>query len=226
MTDASGGSFLYNDDCALLAHRCRTKESNGGNGSMVAETRENGSRLVSLIQGIKNLVGAGMYLLLLGLVLEGLAVVVRPWISFSISLDPEAQILSTVLCVGACLLGVIWFNRSLNLIKVHLLDGEAELITSGPFAYVRHPLYATLLMTIPPLFVVWFSDLLFLVPWVLLTVVAHSLVRIEERGLAEAFGQDYERYRIYVPALLPYKGAGGKRYRRQDHDLGNRAQSY
>jgi protein-S-isoprenylcysteine O-methyltransferase Ste14 len=215
MTDASGGLFLYNANWDLLAHRRRTDKSNGGSRPVATAIREHKSKLVSLMRGIRNLIGAGMYLLLLGLVLEGLAVVIQPWISFPISLAPEAQILLTVLFVGACLLGVIWFNRSLNLIKVHLLDGKNELITSGPFVYVRHPLYATLLTTIPPLLVVWFSDLLFLVPWVLLVVVAHSLVRVEERGLAEAFGQDYERYRKYVPALLPYKGAGGKRYRRE-----------
>ena len=77
-----------------------------------------------------------MHLLLLGLFLEGLAVVVQQWISFPISLASEAQILFTVLCVAVCLLSAIWFNRSLNLIKVHLLDGKNELITSGPFAYV------------------------------------------------------------------------------------------
>jgi protein-S-isoprenylcysteine O-methyltransferase Ste14 len=180
---------------------------------MVAEIKENKSKLVSLIRGIKDLLGVGMHLLLLGLFLEGLAVVVQQWISFPISLASEAQILFTVLCVAVCLLSATWFNRSLNLIKVHLLDGKNELITSGPFACVRHPLYSTLVMTIPPLVVVWFSDLLFSVPWVLIVVVAHPLVRVEERGLIEAFGQDYERYRKYVPALLPYKGAAGKRYR-------------
>jgi protein-S-isoprenylcysteine O-methyltransferase Ste14 len=112
-----------------------------------------------------------------------------------------------------CLLGAIWFNRSLNLIKVHLLNGKNELITDGPFAYVRHPLYSTLVMTIPPLAIIWLSDLLFFVPWVLVLVLSHPLVRLEEQALIRAFGQDYQRYRRYVPALIPYKGAGGKRYR-------------
>jgi protein-S-isoprenylcysteine O-methyltransferase Ste14 len=180
---------------------------------MVTEIKENQSKPVSLVRGIKDLLGVGIYLLLFGLFIDGLAVIIQQWISFPISLAFETQILFTVLCVTVCLLGAIWFNRSLNLIKVHLLHGKNELITGGPFAYVRHPLYSTLVMTVPPLVIVWLSDLLFFVPWVLIVIISHPLVRFEERGLIDAFGQDYERYRRYVPALIPYKGAGGRRYR-------------
>jgi protein-S-isoprenylcysteine O-methyltransferase Ste14 len=179
---------------------------------------ENESKPFSLLRGIENLVGVGMHLLLLGLFLEGLTLFVRQWISCPISLTSETQVLLTVPCVAVCLLGAIWFNRSLNLVRVHLLSGKTELITNGPFAYVRHPLYSTLLITIPPLVIVWLSDLLFFIPWVLILVVSHYLVRLEEQGLIEVFGRDYERYQRYVPALLPYKGAGGQRYREDCDD--------
>jgi protein-S-isoprenylcysteine O-methyltransferase Ste14 len=182
---------------------------------VATETPDN--TLLLLLTAIKNLVGVGVHLLLLGLFLEGLTLVVRQWVSFPIWLSFEARVLLTVPCVTACLLGGIWFNRSLDLIGVHLSHGENELIIHGPFAYVRHPLYATLLIFVPPLVVVWLSDLLFLVPWVLMLVISHYVVRLEERGLVEEFGQEYERYRRYVPALLPYKGNGGRRYR-EDRD--------
>jgi predicted transporter len=89
---------------------------------------ENESKPFSLLRGIENLVGVGMHLLLLGLFLEGLTLFVRQWISFPISLTSETQVFLTVPCVAACLLGAIWFNRSLNLIRVHLLNGKTELI--------------------------------------------------------------------------------------------------
>ena len=174
---------------------------------------ESESRPSSLLGRFQSLAGAGIHLLFLSLLLEGLTLAARRRISFPIPLALETQVLLTIPCVTVCLLGAMWFNRSLNLIRVHLLNGKNELITHGPFAYVRHPLYSTLLMTIPPLVVIWLSDLLFLIPWVLILVVSHYAVRLEERGLIAVFGRDYERYRRYVPALLPYKGAGGRRYR-------------
>jgi protein-S-isoprenylcysteine O-methyltransferase Ste14 len=159
-------------------------------------------------------VGAGIHVLLAGLLLEGTTFGVQRWVSFPLSLSVEMQILMTVPCIALCLFGVIWFNRSLNLIKIHLLAGKYRLITHGPFSYVRHPLYATLVITIPPLAIIWRSDLLFIFPWVLIVIVSHSIVRLEERKLLKIFGDEYKRYQRYVPPLLPIKGNGGRRYRK------------
>jgi len=187
---------------------------------MGARRSEAEFKLLSLLTGLKNLFGVGLYLLLLGLVLEGLTFVLWQWVSFPIPLAVEAQILLTIPFAAACILGVIWFNRTLNLIKAHLLGGRHELVTHGLFAYVRHPLYATIMMTIPPLVIVWTADLLFFVPWFLIVIASHWVVACEERSLVEAFGEEYERYRRYVPALLPYKGAAGRLYREHSDSSG------
>ena len=166
----------------------------------------------SFISSLKNLLGVGPYLLLVGIVLEGLTVVIQQWAYFPISLDSSIKILLTIPLVVVCLLGLIWFNRSLNLIRVNFSNGENNLITCGPFTYVRHPLYSALIITIPPLVIIWFADLLFFIPWILIILVSHLIVSIEERGLIEAFGEEYKNYRKYVPALIPYKGPVGKRF--------------
>ncbi len=178
------------------------------------------NQLLALMRGLKNLFGVGLYLLLLGLLLEGLTVILWQWVSIPIPLTLEAQVLLTVPCAAACILGVIWFNHTLNLIKAHLLGGQHELVTHGLFTYVRHPLYATIMMTIPPLVIVWFADLVFFIPWILIVIASHYIVAFEERGLVETFSEEYERYRRYVPALLPYKGAGGRHYRERGDDSG------
>lgn len=169
--------------------------------------------------GFKNMVGVGLYLLILGLGLEALTLLLRQWIAFPINLILSAQIILTIPCAAFCILGVIWFNLSFR--PTELLEGEVELVTHGPYGYVRHPIYAILMLTIPPLFIIWFADLIFTAPWVLTTLLSPYLVRLEERSLVERFGQDYIAYRGYVPALLPFKGDGGRRFRedRDDPDL-------
>ena len=179
---------------------------------MAAEMPDTTSTLCSLLRGIKSLVGAGIHLLLVGFSLEGITLGIQQWFSFPLSLTVETQIFMTVPCIASCLFSVIWFNRSLNLREVHLLNGKDELITHGPFSYVRHPLYATLMITMPPLAVIWRSDLIFIAPWILIVIASHYIVRIEERELIKTFGDDYKRYQTHVPALLPLKGPAGKRY--------------
>lgn len=168
----------------------------------------------SLINRFKNLLGAGPYLLLLGLVFESLTIFIRRWISFPVSLSSVMQIILTILCIIVFLFCMTWFHRSLNLIKVNLLDEKRELITHGPFSYVRHPLYSTLLLTTPPMLIIWFSDLLFIIPWVVILILSHYIVILEERKLISIFGDNYQKYKRFVPALLPLKGNGGKLYRR------------
>jgi len=168
---------------------------------------------VSLLKRFKNLLGVGPHLILLGLLLEVLTLALWSRISFPIPLAARTQVILSLLCLMICFTGMTWFHRSLNLIRVNLLDGENRLITRGPFNYVRHPLYATLLLTFPLLPILWCQDLLFLIPWILLIALAHLVVKREERRLLRIFGKEYEDYRRFVPALLPYKGAGGKRFR-------------
>lgn len=162
-------------------------------------------------EGIKNLLGMGHYLLLLGLGLEVLTLFLRRWISFPIRPSLGLQIALTVPCLLTCLAGVAWFNLSFRPAK--LLEGDKELVTHGPYGYVRHPLYSVLMLSLPPLLIIWLEDLLFIAPWVLTVLLSHYVVRLEERGLVRRFGTDYSAYRQYVPALLPLKGNGGRRYR-------------
>jgi protein-S-isoprenylcysteine O-methyltransferase Ste14 len=181
---------------------------------MIVEMPDHTSTSGSFLSDIRSLLGAGFHLLLVGSFLEGITLAIQQWISCPFSVTFKTQVFMTVPCIALCLFGVIWFNRSLNLIEVHLLHAREELITHGPFSYVRHPLYATLMITMPPLVIIWRSDLIFIAPWILIVITSHYIVRIEERKLLKTFGDDYKRYQTHVPALLPFKGGGGQRYQR------------
>lgn len=163
--------------------------------------------------GLRKLWGVGLYLLIIALLVEGVTMSVHQRISFPFMVTRNVQVWLTLILGCLCVAGLIWFNASLNLIKVNLLDGERTLVTHGPFSYVRHPLYAILLLTALPLTIVWSADGLFVIAWFVILMLSHVLVLKEERGLREEFGEAYTTYRQYVPALLPYKGNGGRRYR-------------
>jgi protein-S-isoprenylcysteine O-methyltransferase Ste14 len=70
------------------------------------------------------------------------------------------------------------------------------------------------MMTLPPLLIIWFADILFFIPWIIIIAVSNLVVSIEERGLVVVFGEAYKEYRRNVPALMPYKGAVGKRLKK------------
>lgn len=79
---------------------------------------------------------------------------------------------------------------------------EPELVTSGPYAVVRHPIYTGLLLAIVG------SSLAINVIGLLLAVVLganfyHSAI-VEERNMAAAFPSEYPKYRARTKLMLPF----------------------
>jgi protein-S-isoprenylcysteine O-methyltransferase Ste14 len=78
-----------------------------------------------------------------------------------------------------------------------------ELIRSGPYAYVRHPIYTGLLAAVLGTVIV--SDTVRAV--IGLAIIAAALVRklsTEEGFMRETFPDQYPRYSAEVPALIPF----------------------
>jgi protein-S-isoprenylcysteine O-methyltransferase Ste14 len=85
---------------------------------------------------------------------------------------------------------------------VTLKEGH-ELIRSGPYAYVRHPIYTGLLVALLGSAVAC-GELRAMIG---LGVVAGAFIRklrIEERLMREIFPGQYQRYCAQVPALVPF----------------------
>lgn len=76
-----------------------------------------------------------------------------------------------------------------------------RLVTHGPYAHVRHPMYlAVLLVAAAPAVA---GDAWQWVVWFALAVVLAAKARREERGLAQAH-PDYEAYRARTRAIIPF----------------------
>ena len=78
-----------------------------------------------------------------------------------------------------------------------------ELIDTGPYALVRHPIYTGLLVAI-------FGSAVACGEWrgVLAVVISYAALwrklRLEERWMTERFGERYAAYSRRVPALVPF----------------------
>jgi protein-S-isoprenylcysteine O-methyltransferase Ste14 len=108
------------------------------------------------------------------------------------------------LMTAAGLLFAVWARRHLatNWSADVTLKVGHELITSGPYAWVRHPIYTGLLLA-------FLGSAIAVGEW--RAVVAVTLVgltfwrklRTEERGMRELFSERYIDYSRRVPALIP-----------------------
>jgi protein-S-isoprenylcysteine O-methyltransferase Ste14 len=80
---------------------------------------------------------------------------------------------------------------------------DHELIRSGPYALVRHPIYTGLLLAILGTAVA-IGEWRGLIAFALIAAGFVIKLRTEERFMSETFGEQYARYRAEVPALIPF----------------------
>ncbi len=87
-----------------------------------------------------------------------------------------------------------------------VISKNRELATTGPYAYVRNPLYTGSLL-VAVAFLMLNGNPWFVVPMVIGAVVLYyRTVASEEAVLREMFGEAFEHFRATVPAIIPWKG--------------------
>ncbi len=107
---------------------------------------------------------------------------------------------------GIVLWGRLALGRSHNISSVTGVElfADHHLITAGPYALVRHPMYSGF-------FVAILGTLLLYRTWTIAFIVLHGLVfvvraRREEAALARTFGEEWQAYASRVPAFVPRLG--------------------
>ena len=98
------------------------------------------------------------------------------------------------------------FSTQLNLGKnysttLHISEGQS-LVTSGPYRYVRHPMYTALIMVgvgIGILSTSWY----FLIPFIATGIVVAFRIRREEEAMIEKFGDEYIQYAQVTGRFFP-----------------------
>lgn len=107
--------------------------------------------------------------------------------------------------VAAGLTVAVWARTILgrNWSGIVTLKQDHELIRSGPYRWVRHPIYTGLLLG-------FLGTAIALAQWrgvfafLIVVVALWRKLRHEERWLGEMFGADYAKYRSEVAALIPF----------------------
>ena len=145
--------------------------------------------------GLKELVGAGDRILLVTVpfVILGLALNIAFPAVFEVGGPPAAlRAISIVLLI----LGIVIWLWSVVLVLTRV--PRRELITSGPFAVVRHPIFTSVSLLVIPALGVLLNSWLGLVVGIVMYVSARIFGREEEAVLARTFGSAWDEYRASV----------------------------
>jgi protein-S-isoprenylcysteine O-methyltransferase Ste14 len=108
---------------------------------------------------------------------------------------------TAILCIPL----IYWVFRSIgdNISETVLTKSDHELVSQGPYRWVRHPLYASALLVLFSLSLV--ASNWFLLGYAGLALLAFRFLVIpaEEARLIDAFGKDYQEYQQHTGAFMP-----------------------
>jgi protein-S-isoprenylcysteine O-methyltransferase Ste14 len=142
-----------------------------------------------------------------GLLLEGLAIFIAFYFHEPGGLRPSIPRVLLSMAIGPLAPLLAWYSvRHLGRqfrITAGLYE-DHQLVTTGPYSIVRHPIYASLLAIL-------LCTLFLLTPWKWVAVslvffIAGTEIRVrtEDQLLASRFGAAFGAYRQKVPAYIPW----------------------
>jgi protein-S-isoprenylcysteine O-methyltransferase Ste14 len=117
--------------------------------------------------------------------------------------DSIARGIGVILC-AAGLAFAIWARRHIgrNWGVPMSVKENPDLVTSGPYALVRHPIYAGMLLamvgSVLTLGIVW------LIPFSVFCAYALYSAKAEERLMTKEFPEEYPRYQKNTKLLIPF----------------------
>jgi len=140
-----------------------------------------------------------------GMLLQGLAFAIA-W--FHPPSQPPASLIRVAISTALGVLAiVISISATSALGKQWRFDAaigpDHHLIQSGPYAVVRHPIYASMLLMIPATALAASNWMALCIALIVFFIGTEIRIRIEEKLLLSRFGSEFEDYRRRVSAYLP-----------------------
>ena len=123
------------------------------------------------------------------------------FIFFPAFILPIERIYMIIIGVILIFIGAIIYIKSVSLIKKAYF--ASELVTTGVYGYMRHPLYSVFILFITPGIVCIFNSwILFFIP-ISYYIIFRILIKQEENYCLEKFGEKYAHYKKSVYAIFP-----------------------
>lgn len=146
----------------------------------------------------------------LGIVLQGFAIGMVAFGPIRTILDPlSPRALATAFVVLLIMLAVAglfhWSSVAMgrNWALVARTRGDASLVTNGPFAYVRNPIYVALGLFMIAVAIAYGHSRMLIIALPLYALATWMRVALEEKVLRAAFGDEYDAYAKRVKRFLP-----------------------
>jgi protein-S-isoprenylcysteine O-methyltransferase Ste14 len=115
----------------------------------------------------------------------------------------ELNMVFLILGIILIILGIVFWISAVLIAKVLREVENNNLVTTGIYAYVRHPIYAAFFYIATGLILISQNIILFVLPvifWAFLTVV---MINTEEKWLIDRYGDDYINYSKRVNRFIP-----------------------
>jgi protein-S-isoprenylcysteine O-methyltransferase Ste14 len=99
----------------------------------------------------------------------------------------------------------LWVFRHIgrNISETVLTKSDHELVKSGPYRWIRHPLYSGSLWMLFSISVIASNWFLLLYSFLGLIAFRWLIIPVEENQLVHAFGEEYREYQSRTGALVP-----------------------
>lgn len=154
-------------------------------------------------QGIALRIGATTLVLLLLTVMPQLRHPFRDLIYKTPLQNPIIGCIGVILCVLG--IGLAFWARihiGKNWGQPMTIKEQPELVTSGPYGYVRHPIYAGIMLAIFGSILV--SNILWTIPFVYVCIYFLYSAKTEERNMTKVFPKAYPEYVKRTKRLIPF----------------------